>query len=268
MPELKAYHKPADLSAALALLARPHPRTVPLAGGTWLVPRLGKEVQAEEVVDLSELRLDGIDRDPDTLRIGAMTTLAAVCEDSTCRSLADGILAQSARRDATVNVRNQATVGGTVVVAPVSSEFILALLALNAELSISAGGINTWSLARFLHEPSSAPADGLILQVRLHLPMQAAGGLARVARTPTDHAIVAAAAVVAEGADAIRVALGGVASHPLLITVAQLDTVEEAVDKAIKSAEPYGDWRGSADYRHEMGRLLALRALERAIAQD
>jgi CO/xanthine dehydrogenase FAD-binding subunit len=267
VPELKAFHKPADLPAALALLARPHPRTVPLAGGTWLVPRLGKEVQAEAVVDLSDLGLEGIDSDPDTLRIGAMTTLAAVSEDRTCHTLAYGILAESARRAAAVNVRNQATVGGTIVVAPIASEFILALLALDAELSISGNGFHTWSLAKFLQEPGPALADGLIAQIRVHLPMQAAGGLARVARTPSDHPIVAAAAVIAEDADAIRVVLGGVASRPLQITLGQLGDAEEELCKAIESADPYGDWRGSAEYRREMGRLLALRALEHAVAQ-
>ena len=31
--------------------------TVPLAGGTWLNPRIGKEVQAEAVVDLERIRI-------------------------------------------------------------------------------------------------------------------------------------------------------------------------------------------------------------------
>ena len=266
MPDINDYQKPGDLPAALALLARSHPRSVALAGGTWLVPRLGKEVEAEAVVDLSDLGLDGIDRDPDTLRIGAMASLAAVSEDRTCRTLADGILARSAERDASINVRNQATVGGTVVVAPLDSELILALLALDAELSISAERISTWPLERFLQGPGPALAGGLILQIRVHLPMQASGGLARVARTPADHPIVAAAAVVAEDADAIRVALGGVAPHPLLITLGRLGDAEQAVTNAIASAETTTNWSGSADYRQEMGRLLALRALERAIA--
>jgi CO/xanthine dehydrogenase FAD-binding subunit len=156
MPILNEFHKPTDLSAALALLKRKSPRTVPLAGGTWLNPRIGKEVSAEAVVDLSGLGLDQIERDADTLRLGAMVTLAAVTENETCRSLANGILAQTARRDATVNVRNAATVGGTIVVAPVDSELILALLALAAELSVQSEEITTWSLYQFLADPVAA----------------------------------------------------------------------------------------------------------------
>ncbi|MCK4832442.1 MAG: FAD binding domain-containing protein, partial [Anaerolineales bacterium] len=146
MPTLKEYHKPTEVSAALALLQRKSLPTVLLAGGTWLTPRLGKEVQAGAVVDLSGLGLDGIERDPDTLRLGPMATLAEVTRDDTCRSLASGILARTAKRDATVNVRNAATVGGTVVVAPADSEFILALLALAAELAVRSNGITSLSL--------------------------------------------------------------------------------------------------------------------------
>ena len=273
MPILNEFHKPTDLSAALALLKRKSPRTVPLAGGTWLNPRIGKEVSAEAVVDLSGLGLDQIERDADTLRLGAMTTLAAVMENETCRSLANGILAQTARRDATVNVRNAATVGGTVVVAPVDSEFILALLALAAELSVQSEEITTWSLYQFLADPVAALNGGLVTQVRIHLPLRAAGGLARVARTPSDHPIVAAVAVIAEDADAMRVALGGVARRPLLVELdpamrdasSRLEAVEEAVAQVIATAEPYADFRGTADYRRAMGALMAKRALEQAV---
>ena len=273
MPILNEFHKPTDLSAALALLKRKSPRTVPLAGGTWLNPRIGKEVSAEAVVDLSGLGLDQIERDADTLRLGAMATLAAVTENETCRSLANGILAQTARRDATVNVRNAATVGGTIVVAPVDSELILALLALAAELSVQSEEITTWSLYQFLADPVAALNGGLVTQVRIHLPLRAAGGLARVARTPSDHPIVAAVAVIAEDADAMRVALGSVARRPLLVELdpamrdasSRLEAVEEAVAQVLATAEPYADFRGTADYRRAMGALMAKRALEQAV---
>lgn len=268
MPEISEYHKPANITAALALLRRPSPRTVPLAGGTWLVPRIGKEVEAQAVVDLSELGLDQIERDPDTLRLGPMATLAAVIEDDVCRPLADGILAQTARRDATLNVRNAATIGGTIVVAPVDSEFILALLALNAELSVRADGISTLSLDQFLADPALALGNGLLTQVRIDLPLHLSGGLARVTRTPADHPIVAAVAVIVGDGDTRRIALGGVARRPLLVTLDQRENAETAVADAIDSAEPYKDFRGSANYRREMGALLAGRALQRASAKQ
>lgn len=266
MPTLDEYHRPTDLSAAIALLKRVSPRTVPMAGGTWLNPRLGKEVQATAVVDLSGLGLAGIERDPDTLRVGPMTTLADVAEDETCQMLANGILATTARREAVVNVRNAATVGGTVVVAPPDSEFILALLALDAHLVVQSDRVRSWSLARFLEDRAAALDGGLVTQIQIHLPLHAAGGLAHVTRTPFDHPIVAAVAVIAEDADARRIALGGVVVGPLLVTFGRLAEAEGAVAKAIDSAEPWADFRGTAEYRREMGALMARRALEQAVA--
>lgn len=277
MPALKEFHKPTDIPAALALLKRKSPRTIPLAGGTWLNPRIDKEGLAEAVVDLSGLGLDRIERDADALLLGAMATLAAVTEDESCRSLADGILAQTARRDAVLNVRNAATVGGTVVVAPSDSEFILALLALNAQVSVQSKELDTWPLSQFLtdpaaaldyHQGSSTLDGGLVTQVQISLPLPAAAGLARVAYTLSDHPIVAAVAVVIE--DSSRIALGGVAARPLVVeldTSSGSEAAKDAVAQAIAEAEQYADFRGSADYRRAMGILMAKRALQQALGR-
>jgi CO/xanthine dehydrogenase FAD-binding subunit len=205
-----------------------------------------------------------------------MATLATVTEDETCRSLANGILAQTAGRDAAVNVRNAATVGGTMVVAPVDSEFILALLALAAELdtrSALSERTTTQSLDRFLADPAAALDGGLVTEVRLHVPRCATGGLAHVGRTPSDRPIVAAAAVVTGDPAAARIALGGVALLPLLVELApampgasSLLGQEAAVTQAIATAEPYADFRGTVEYRRAMGELMAARALEQAVA--
>ena len=267
MPNLQAYHKPTSLADALALLNRETQRTVPLAGGTWLSPRIGKTAHAGAVVDLSELGLDQIDRDPDTLRLGAMATLAAVAEDVTCRTLAGGILAQIALSDATVNVGNGATVGGTVALALPDSEFVLALLALDAELSVQSNGVGTWLLDSFLDNPTGLLDGALITQIRVTLPLHATAGRARVSRTPSDHPIVAAIAVIAEAKDALRIALGGVANRPLLVTFERAADVEAAVRKAIELSPPYADWQGTVEYRREMGILLAVRAFKKAAAK-
>ncbi|MBU0705086.1 MAG: FAD binding domain-containing protein [Chloroflexi bacterium] len=266
MPILNEFHKPADIPAALALLKRSSPHTIPLAGGTWLNPRIGKDVPAEAVVDLSGLGLNQIERDGDTLRLGTMTTLAAVTEDETCSSWANGILAQTARRDATVNVRNAATVGGTVVVAPVDSEFILALLALAAKVDVQSAKLTTWPIHQFLADPVAALDGGLVTQIQIQLPTRAAGGMARVARTPADHPIVAAVALITQNPDVVRIALGGVAPRPLLVEFDRPEAAEETVAQAIAAAEPYADFRGAADYRRAMGAVMAKRALEQAIA--
>jgi CO/xanthine dehydrogenase FAD-binding subunit len=268
MPNLTEYHRPDTLVAALALLKRASPRTVPLAGGTWLNPRLGKQVPAEAVVDLATLGLDAIECEGSTLRLGAMATLAAVTNDEACCSLADGILAQTARRDATVNVRNAATVGGTVVVAPTDSEFNLALLALAADVAIESAESGSVPLSQFLAEPETSLAGGLVVHLSLRLPRLAAGGLARVARTPSDHPIVAAVAVVASDPDVTRIAVGGVTPRPIVLELEPGQAVEEVLGLALVDADLYADFRGSGAYRRAMGTVIARRALDQAITNQ
>jgi CO/xanthine dehydrogenase FAD-binding subunit len=65
----------------------------------------------------------------------------------------------------------------------------------------------------------------------------------------------------------VRIAIGGVSPHPLLIEVDRSDDVETFVAQAIESAESYEDFRGSVEYRRELGQLLARRALKEALDQ-
>ena len=69
------------------------------------------------------------------------------------------------------------------------------------------------------------------------------GGMARVARTPADRPIVAAAVARTDGGE--RVALCGVASRPVLSGAA---------------LNPPDDYKGSAAYRRAMAELVADRA--------
>ena len=100
--------------------------------------------------------------------------------------------------------------------------------------------------------------------------------LADVARTPADAPIVVAGAMicVAYGrCTHVRLALGGVAPHPVCLPeveallVDQLLTSEVIAAAAARAAElvqPTGDFRGSAEYRKAMAGVLAERALQQA----
>jgi CO/xanthine dehydrogenase FAD-binding subunit len=249
----------------VALLKRAQPRTVPLAGGVWLTPRLA-QVSAEAVVDLSDLGLHHIEREPAALRLGAMATLAALTHDETCITLAGGTLAHTARRDAAINVRNVATVGGTILVAPVDSELILALLALGATVTLQADSTITMSLSQFMANPAAALGAGLLTHVQIPLPRQITSGAARIARTPSDHPIVAAFAIAAHEPAALRIALGGVNLAPIVLELEQPAALEQAITAALAAGEPYQDFRGTAEYRRAMAPVLARRALEQALS--
>lgn len=262
--------KPEVLSEALELLRQPGGRAVPMAGGTWLVPRLQRGAPGslagtiDTVVDLSALGLNTIQLDlEEGLELGATATLAAIAAHGGCRHLAGGILAEAAHRAAPTNVRNAATVGGTIVRAEPESELLLALLTLAALVVIDDGQPRPLPLSDLLPDPRAAIGRGLI--VKVHVPPLAPsvrGGLARVGRTPADYPIMAAAAVI-DGLNA-RVALGGVALSPLLLSLDSPAELDQSLAAALAEVDILADFRGSADYRRAMAPVLARRALARA----
>lgn len=279
LPHLNEYHRPGDLAQALRLLARPTPRTVPLAGGTWLVA--GRDPSIQAVVDLAGLDLAFVKKNARRVRLGAMTTLQTVAEHPLIRELAGGLLAEAARRSATPPVRNVATVGGTLVAGEPDSEVLLALLVLGARVVIRSPRGRAVELPAFLADRSAhLPAHGLITEVYLPLPPAGTGAaLAGVGRTPHDRPIVNSAAVVVRRGEVCRagsLALGGLAPYPFrlphveaMLTGQQFDAdLLACVSQAVMTGlEPPGDFRASAEYRRRMAAVVAGRALQQAWQQ-
>src|SRR5919109_367153 len=125
---ITAYHRPKTLDEALTLLAGPN-RT-PLGGGTLLSKPTGEPV---EVVDLQSLNLDTIEKQGNGLKIGATATLQALLGSEHCPDA----LVSALKLEAPLNLRNAATVAGTIVACDGRSTFVSALLALDAKLEQS-----------------------------------------------------------------------------------------------------------------------------------
>ncbi len=266
----KEYHRSASLDEALALLQRPNVRTVPLAGGSWLTPQLRDDLpgdfrdSVDAVVDLAELGLSYVERAGQegqaVLRLGATTTLADLAAAAECRSLAAGLLAKAARQEGPVNLRNAATLGGSIVRAGSASPLLLALSVLDAQVVVASETTRTVALAELLVNPEAALAGALIVELRVPWTVTA-GGLARVARTPADQAIVAAAALA--DSEMARVAIGGVMPLPLLVELNGGDP-EQVIAAALDGVDILSDFRGDAEYRRAMAPVLARRALAEA----
>jgi CO/xanthine dehydrogenase FAD-binding subunit len=127
------YHRPQKIEEVLKLLARPSPQTYPLAGGSALNR---PSAESFAVVDLQELRLDTVERRGNILQLGATLTLQTLLE------LPDlpPALQEVIQHEASYNLRQVATVAGTLIAAGGRSPFTTALLALDAALIWRAGG--------------------------------------------------------------------------------------------------------------------------------
>jgi len=263
--ELTEYHKPETVEEALKLLRRTSLKTVPLAGGTSLVPEAARDVQA--VVDLSALGLSFIKTSEVAenlrgLEIGATTKLQAIADHEIARAYADGVLVKAILDSASRHAREAASLAGSIVAAPGNSPLVTALLALEARLIVrGARGTREEEIALpyWMPQPRS-----LILRATLPaLPVNTHAAYEKVARTPADQPIVCVAARATIDGDQlrdVRLALGGVADKPIVLT-RSAGSIEELARLAVSTVTPPDDYFATADYRREMIGVLARRAL-------
>ena len=221
-----------------------------MGGGTSVMPAVhAGELDAERVVGLAHAGLDVIDRRDGRTRLGAMSPLALV-------ALVDGVpaLSEAARSVGGPALRNMATVGGNVVT---GGDVATALLALGAEVVLSD---RTVPLERFWDE--FRPGEELILAVELD--DDPASVFVRWARRAANSPAVVSVAV-SRG----RVALGGVAPHPVRSPAAEaaIDDPEAAGAAAAEEVDPPTDPVASAWYRRRMTGLFVRRALEASDAE-
>jgi probable selenate reductase FAD-binding subunit len=261
--ELVEYHKPTDLEKAVQLLQRPNVRTVPIAGGTALVPSAAREVEA--VVDLGALGLSYIKTSeaPENLgglEIGATTTLQTIVDSDHVRDYADGVLVKAILDTASRHVRDAATIAGSIVAGEGNSPLLTTLLALDAHLIVRSDNEEELALSKW------APRDRtLILRVLLPELRIADTHVAyeKVSRTPADQPIVCVAVRATMSAGKLinaRIALGGVGDRPVVIETTKT-TIDQAAQLAVESINPPSDYFASADYRREMIGVLVKRVL-------
>ena len=275
---------PGSVDECLQILAKRGPDTKVVAGGTDLLPQLKNGVlKPGWVVDLSAVAaLRAISEAPDgALRIGASVTARELELDARVRSRF-AALAESAAMVGSVQVRNLATLGGTLCNAAPSADMAPPLLALDAEAVIAGpSGQRRVSMASFfLGVRRTVLAPGELL-LEIVVPAQAAhsGGnyLRHTPRRELDIAVVGVASQVTltgGKCTTARIALAAVAPVPLRATDAEqalvgqpltAQQIERAADLASGAARPIDDHRGSIEFRNHLVRVLTRRTLTTAL---
>ena len=241
---ITTYHRPQTLDEALALLTQPN--TFPLGGGTLLSQSSTDPVS---VVDLQRLGLDSLRVKGNDLEIGATCTLQSLLESEHCPEA----LKVATKLEAPINIRNSATVAGTLVVSDGRSPFATSLLAMDAKITIVNPKSSTVNLGEFL----PLRPRGLITLITI--PLNAKFAFEFTSRTPADKPIVAAA-LSQWNSGRTRLALCGYGKSPML---AMDGTEAEGLDAAARNAyhEANDEW-ASAEYRIDVAVVLAKRCLE------
>lgn len=246
---ISAYHRPQTIEEALALLARSDMNAVPMGGGSAL-NRLSPEPFA--VVDLQDLGLNSAYDRGNFLDLGATLTLQVLLEAPRLPPA----LRKAIQHEASYNLRQVATVAGTLVSATGRSPFATAMLALDASLLLMPGEEQV-DLGDLLSIRKENLRGRLI--TRVTIPLNARLAYEYVARTPADQPIVCASAAQWPSSRT-RVALGGYGAAPLLaLDGPEPGGAEIAAHNAYSQA---GDEWASADYRQEIAEILTRRCLK------
>ena len=283
----RAYHAPASLDEAIALLAELGNEAGVVAGGTDLVvaARGGRRRLPSAIVAIHRLtELARISGSPSGgLAIGALVTHADL-EWSDLLRRRWTALADAAALVGSPATRSVGTLGGNLCNASPAMESGAPLLVYDASVELrSTSGTRSLPLADFLLGPArTALASGELL-TGVTVPAQPAGRVGSAYlrldfRAAMEIAVVGAAVLVALDAEGrcteARIALTAVA--PTVVRAAdaeaalrgELPTAERvaaAATLAVEAARPIDDVRATARYRTAMVPVIVRRVIELAL---
>lgn len=270
---VEEYWAPVSLPAALEHL-RGGDVTI-LAGGTDLMPQsqAGRVKLKRGLLNISRVpELHGVEREGESVRIGALTTMSELMRDPLVRTHF-GIIAEACDHFASDQLRNAATIGGNVCNASPAGDTLPPLLVLDAEVELASkpdGRVETRRvpLAEFFVGPGrTVRAPGELLAA-LWLPVPPAGFVGRFFKFGTRPALDIAAIAIGIGGvlsgralTGARVAYGAVAPVPMRARRTEAALEGTALDAAAiariaglarDEVRPIDDFRASAWYRREL----------------
>lgn len=280
------YFAPRDLAEALALLDQYGEEAKILAGGQSLMPLMNMRLARPRVIidinrlsDLASLT-PGVDGG---LTIGALTRQRAV-ERSALVQSHHPLLAAVMPAIGHFQIRTRGTIGGSIVHADPAAELPALSLAVQAQFVLrSARRERLMNAADFFLTYLTTAIEPVEILTEIRLPAWKAHwrwGFQEICRRHGDFALVGAVAVLDIDDDDVcrtaRLTMFGVGGTPVRlpkaeallagrrVTAGVLDEVRQAVAADL---QPDADIHASAEYRREVGGVVARRALEAAVGK-
>lgn len=275
------YRRPGDLSEAVSMLAADSEETAILGGGTWLVPDLERGARSARVVlDLAAAGLRSIVPLADGgLRVGAMCTYADLLGSPQIAARAPLLALMAAQITGGATIRNQATLGGSLIAARPQSDAPAVVVAARAVALVAGSGGERRVPAHelFAGAMRSSLARSEILYA-LELPAPVRGNGYQKLKLMAGSWPIATAAACLELDDGGRcrsasLTLGAVSPTPLRVSVESVLVGSELSAEALAAAAelaaaaltaPWADALAPASYRAAVAAPLARRALTRA----
>ena len=252
MMTIREYKKAESLEEAWQLNQKKPNRV--LGGMIWLKM---ENINVGTAIDLSGLGLDTIEETDEGFSIGAMVTLRQLELHPGLAAYTDGAVRESVRHIVGVQLRNLATVGGSIYSRFGFSDVLTMFLALNASVELYKGGIVP------LAEYARRPYDRDIL-VRVIVPKEDAKFCYQSVRNSQTDIPVLTCAAAKNAAGEYRFAIGARPGKAVLYTLpADAGETPELTSARFAASirsriKTESNMRGSAEYRNHLAGVLVM----------
>jgi len=271
----KEYYLPQSLDEALSLLNKHGDALMLMAGGTLAMPLINEGVSLPEMVlGLRQAGLNTLSQSNGVFKIGSMTTYSQLLDYEPGIPL----LKEAARNIGGWAIRNMGTIGGNLFAPPPSGDFAVALLALDAKLTLAgAGGIRRLPISEFFtgFMTNALKAREIVTEIEVPVPSGKTAYL-KFGRKQGNTPAIVSIAVHLEFSGSIvsdaRIALNAVGPHPFRATNSEAVLIGKELNQASISAaaaaaeqacSPFSDPIASEWYRRKMVSVQMHRILAR-----
>lgn len=251
---IKEYYKPDTVQEAVELKQSQGPASY-LGGGTK-INHGSQSGSVEKVISLESLSLGDVKIDGGVVKLGSQVTLQEIVDNGALpKALCDAAKSTYSR-----NVRNMATVGGSIGAANAESYILPTLIALNASVETAEEGV--MSVEDYVSKKSSS----LILSVSLP-EVKGVCVTKKISRSCASLPVLNVAVRVADGEAAV--VISGVADSVVRLSSVEKGLVsgslksQEEIEKSVSSSvDPKSDIVGSADYKKYIAGVTVAECIE------
>jgi carbon-monoxide dehydrogenase medium subunit len=254
------YHKPADITEAVALF-READDPMYLSGGMTLIPTMKQRLAAPtDLIDLSGIdAMSGVVVESDYVRVGSFTRHNEVATSTRVQS-ALPVLSQLAGLIGDNQVRNRGTIGGSVANSDPAADYPAAVIGLGATIHTGNRIISGDDYFKDLFETALEPGE-IITRIDFPIPDRAAY---RKFPNPASRYAVVGVLIADFGGD-IRVGVTGAGPCAFRATGIEQALNENLDPNALKDVEVpdsgfNSDLHASAEYRAHLVKVMAERA--------
>lgn len=268
MLTIEEYVKPDTIQAAYELGQMPNSLYV---SGGLMVSQIKSE-KLERLIDLKHIDLDYIREESEFFRIGANTTLSTLMFNPSLSTLGINFIKDSVREIGSVQIRNMATVGGSIAFKLGWSDVTTIFMTLGARVKIYDGNFQSMTLENFVEQRLKG-----VIVTEVEVPkVKDKCVFEKFSRSTFDIATLNLGLKIKLDGQFIREATVVVGSRPMIskrITEVEefmvgkkIDRISSDVCELIQKVIQTGnDLRASAEYRKALSSALLSKALRRFV---